>query len=101
MNIDPFVLISKGDIVQLNEMGLGCFGDELRDILFEVDHTFIDEDEKKSCTLDNDGIERPNCTCYRFWNLRPLGTDRIIRHVIFDELILKEIKKSVDIDKSL
>jgi hypothetical protein len=96
MNIDPFVLISEKDIVSLNDMGLSCFGDEYKDILFEVDHTYIDDGEKHSCTLDNLGVERPNCTCYRFYNLRVLGQDKVIRSVMFDELILKEIKKPLD-----
>jgi len=93
MNIDPFTLIQKGDIVQLNDMGLGYFEPErYANVLFEVIETRIDEHEKNSCTLDNLGIVRQNCTCYRFFDLRQLGTDIILKDALFDELTLKEIR---------
>jgi hypothetical protein len=92
MNIDPFVLIQKGDIVELNSEGLSYFGEEFAGKMLEVVETKIDEIEKKSCTHDNDGIERPNCTCYRDFNLRPLGTDKVIKWARFEEITLKEIR---------
>ena len=100
MNIDPFTLIQKGDIVQLNDMGLSYFEPErYANVDLEVINTRIDHYEKGECTKDNDGIERPNCTCYRFFDLRQIGTDIVLKDAMFNELTLKEIKKNVDSDR--
>lgn len=91
MNVDPFTLIQKGDIVKINSLGLSYTGQDMKGLKFKVVQTKIDEREMQECIEASEGVFNPNCTCYRGYDLQMIGQDKVIQDMRFDELILEEI----------
>lgn len=91
MEIHPYTLIQKYDLVKISDFNYFCESNKGEQ--FRVVAYIQDMNDRKGCLAVNYGDESitKNCTCWQRYKLRNIRTGEVLKNVMFDEMSIIEL----------